>query len=167
MVAVSNGFLLPMRVVMAVFRGKLRAAIHQGVAQGMLQLPRGKSQQPVENLLNQLGRRQWHVHIREWYPSGQGVLISLARYLRGGPSLSRGCSRAMANRWSFGIPSGPQAQEARRPSGRGAWPSSRSLGAGGGMCPRLGPCGCVAGGAMPTPRVTSWPGADSRWGKPR
>jgi hypothetical protein len=84
-VAVSNGFLLPMRVVMAVFRGKLRAAIRQGLAQGMLQLPRGKSQQQVENLLNKLGRQKWNVHIRERYPYGQGVLIYLARYLRGGP----------------------------------------------------------------------------------
>jgi hypothetical protein len=84
-VAVSNGFLLPMRVGMAVFRGKLRAALRQGLAQGMLQLPRGKSQQQVEHLLNKLGRQKWHVHIRERYPYGQGVLIYLARYLRGGP----------------------------------------------------------------------------------
>jgi hypothetical protein len=69
-VAVSNGFLLPMRVVMAVFRGKLRAAIRQGLAQGRLQVPAGQSQQHVENLLNKLGRQKWHVHIRERYPYG-------------------------------------------------------------------------------------------------
>jgi hypothetical protein len=39
----------------------------------------------VENLLNKLGRQTWNVHIRERYPHGQGVLIYLARYLRGGP----------------------------------------------------------------------------------
>jgi hypothetical protein len=88
-VAVRNGFLLPMRVVMAVFRGKLRAAIRQGLAQGRLQLPAGQSQQQVENLLNKLGRQKWHVHIRERYPYGQGVLIYLARYLRGGPIASQ------------------------------------------------------------------------------
>jgi hypothetical protein len=86
---VSHGFLLPMRVVMAVFRGKLRAAIRQGLVQGTLQVPAGQSQQHVENLLNKLGRQKWNVHIRERYPYGQGVLIYLARYLRGGPIASQ------------------------------------------------------------------------------
>jgi hypothetical protein len=84
-VPVRNGFLLPMRVVMAVFRGKLLAAIRQGVVQGALKLPAGWRQQQVENLLNKLGRAKWNVHIRERYPYGHGVLVYLARYLRGGP----------------------------------------------------------------------------------
>lgn len=88
-VAVSNGFLLPMRVVMALFRGKLRAAIRQGLVQGTLQVPVGKSRQQVETLLNKLGRQKWNVHIRERYPYGQGVLVYLARYLRGGPIANR------------------------------------------------------------------------------
>jgi len=84
-VSVRHGFLLPMRVVMAVFRGKLLAAIRQGVAHGTLTLPEGKRRQHVENLLNKLGRAKWHVHLRERYPYGHGVLVYLARYLRGGP----------------------------------------------------------------------------------
>jgi hypothetical protein len=88
-VAVRNGFLLPMRVVMAVFRGKLLAAIRQGLVQGTLQLPAGQRRQQVENLLNKLGRAKWNVHIRERYPYGQGVLVYLARYLRGGPIANR------------------------------------------------------------------------------
>jgi Putative transposase/Transposase zinc-binding domain len=87
--SVRNGFLLPMRVVMAVFRGKLRAAIRQGVQQGQLRPPEGKNRQQVENLLNKLGRTKWNVHIRERYPYGHGVLIYLARYLRGGPLSNR------------------------------------------------------------------------------
>ena len=83
--AVHNGFLLPVRVVMAVCRGQLRAAIRPGVAQGRLTLPAGQSGQQLENLLNQLGRTKWHVHSRERYPHGHGVLTYLARYLRGGP----------------------------------------------------------------------------------
>jgi len=88
-VAVRHGFLLPMRVVMAVFRGKLRAAIRQGLAHGTLALPAGKSRQQLENRLNKLGRTKWNVHIRERYPHGQGVLVYLARYLRGGPLAHR------------------------------------------------------------------------------
>jgi hypothetical protein len=87
--AVRHGFLLPMRVVMAVFRGKLLAAIRQGLHQGQLTPPPGKSAQPVENLRNKLGRQKWNVHIRERYPYGHGVLIYLARCLRGGPIANR------------------------------------------------------------------------------
>ena len=87
--AVRHGFLLPMRVVMAVYRGKLRAAIREGIAQGALTLPAGKSRQQGENLLHKLGRVKWHVPMRERYPPGTGVLISLARYLRGGPIANR------------------------------------------------------------------------------
>jgi len=82
---VRNGFLLPVRVVMAVFRGKLLAALRRGLAQGQLRRPEGRSHQQMANLLNKLGRTKWNVHIRERYPHGTGVLTSLARYLRGGP----------------------------------------------------------------------------------
>ena len=88
-VAVRHGFLLPMRVVMAVFRGKRRAALRQGVVYGTLALPEGKRPQHMENLLNKLGRVKWNVHIRERYAHGHGVLVYLARYLRGGPLANR------------------------------------------------------------------------------
>ena len=84
-VAVHNGFLLPSRVVMALFRGKLLAAIRRAVCQGQLQLPAGMRPQRCENLLDKLGRAKWNVHICERYPHGTGVLIYLARYVRGGP----------------------------------------------------------------------------------
>jgi len=84
-VAVRHGFLLPMGVVMAVFRGTWLAAIRQGLHQGQLTPPEGTRLQRVDNLLNKLGRAKWHVHIRERYPHGQGVLLYVARYVRGGP----------------------------------------------------------------------------------
>jgi hypothetical protein len=87
--AVRHGFLLPVRVVMAVFRGKLLAALRQGVAQGQLRLPEGRSPQQLANLLHKLGRTKWNVHIRERYPHGAGVLTYLARYIRGGPLANR------------------------------------------------------------------------------
>jgi hypothetical protein len=84
-VSVRHGFLLPSRVAMALFRGKLLDAIRRALRQGQLQLPAGRRPQPWANLLNKLGRQKWNVHIRERYPHGAGVLIYLARYLRGGP----------------------------------------------------------------------------------
>jgi Putative transposase/Transposase zinc-binding domain len=83
--AVRNGFLLPVRVVMAVFRGKLLAAMDTAVHRGQLTLPAEVSLRQWETLRNTLGRQQWNVHIRERYPHGAGVLTYLARYIRGGP----------------------------------------------------------------------------------
>jgi hypothetical protein len=85
---VRNGFLLPARVVMAVFRGKLLAAIRQVWARGELVLPEGLRPQPFLNLLTRLGhprKTKWHVRLMERSRHGPGVVTSLARYLRGGP----------------------------------------------------------------------------------
>jgi hypothetical protein len=82
---VRNGFLLPVRVVMAVFRGKLLAAMDAAVQRGTLTLPDGMLLRHWAILRHKLGRQKWNVHIRERYPHGTGVLTYLARYIRGGP----------------------------------------------------------------------------------
>ena len=87
-VAVRHGFLLPARVVMAVFRGKMVAAIRQTLARGALALPEPMRPQQLLNLLNRLGhptQTKWNVRIMERYRHGAGVVTYLARYLRGGP----------------------------------------------------------------------------------
>src|SRR5215831_3381496 len=87
-VAVRHGFLLPVRVVMAVFRGKMLAAIRQAFARGTLILPEPMRPQQFLNLLNRLGhpiKTPWNVWIMERYRHGAGVVTYLARYLRGGP----------------------------------------------------------------------------------
>ena len=87
-VAVRNGFLLPVRVVMAVFRGKMLAAIRKAVAREALTLPEGMHPQQWRNLRTRLGHpttTPWNVRIRERYRHGAGVVTSLARSLRGGP----------------------------------------------------------------------------------
>src|ERR1043166_8484768 len=86
--AVRHGFLLPARVVMAVFRGKLLAAIRQAFGRGALVLPEPLRPQQFINLLNRLGhprKTKWNVRIMERYRHGAGVVTYLARYLRGGP----------------------------------------------------------------------------------
>src|SRR5262249_2711672 len=87
-VAVRHGFLLPARVVMAVFRGKMVAAIQQTFARGALTLPAPMRPQQLLNLLNRLGhprKTKWNVRIMERYRHGAGVVTYLARSLRGGP----------------------------------------------------------------------------------
>src|SRR5215468_9421080 len=86
--AVRNGFLLPARAVMAVFRGKMLGALRRALARDELMLPEAMRPQQALNLLNRLGHAQktpWNVHIRERYRHGAGVVTYLARYLRGGP----------------------------------------------------------------------------------
>jgi Putative transposase len=87
-VAVRNGFLLPARVVMAVFRGKMLDVIRQAWARGELVLPEALRPQQLRNLLTRLGhprKTRWNVRIMERYRHGAGVVTYLARYLRGGP----------------------------------------------------------------------------------
>jgi hypothetical protein len=86
--AVRNGFLLPARVVMAVFRGKMLDAIRRAWTRGEWVVPEGLRPQQVLNLLNRLGhpmKTRWHVRLMERYAHGAGVVTYLARYLRGGP----------------------------------------------------------------------------------
>lgn len=76
---------LPARVVMMVFRGKLLAALRDGLAQSTLQLPARLSRERFHSLLNKLGRVKWNVRLCTRYAHGAGVATYLARYLRGGP----------------------------------------------------------------------------------
>jgi hypothetical protein len=82
---VTNGYLLPARVVRVIFRGKFLDGVAKALEQGQLKLPVQTSEQKLKNLLNQLGRKQWNVCIRERYSHGTGVITYLARYVRGGP----------------------------------------------------------------------------------
>jgi hypothetical protein len=84
-ISVNNGYLLPVRVVRVMFRGKFLDAVRQALEKGRLALPSGMTEQKLKNLLNQLGRKKWNVCIRERYSHGSGVISYLARYVRGGP----------------------------------------------------------------------------------
>jgi hypothetical protein len=99
--SVRNGYLLPVRVVRALFRGKLLAALRQALAHGRLALPPDLSPTRCENLRRQLGRKTWNVRIQERYPHGRGVLVYLGRYLRGGPLGNRRLVSAHAERVVF------------------------------------------------------------------
>jgi hypothetical protein len=83
--AVRNGYLVPARVVMPVFRGKLLHAVHQALEAEDLTWPSGMTLPQLRMLLHRLGRQKWHVQIMARYAHGQGVATYLARYLRGGP----------------------------------------------------------------------------------
>lgn len=77
--------LLPRRVLMQVFRGKMRDYLLKALDRGELTLPPDTTARQFKNLLNKLGRVDWNVKILDRYEHGQGVLVYLARYLKGGP----------------------------------------------------------------------------------
>ena len=83
--APKKGCLLPRRVLMTVFRGKMRAYLLKALEAGDLTLPPDRSQAQVRSLLNRVGRTAWNVKILDRYEHGRGVLTYLARYLKGGP----------------------------------------------------------------------------------
>ncbi len=84
-VAPRRSHFLPARVLMMLFRGKLLAALRQGIERRRLRLPPEASRERFGSLLNRLGRKKWNVHLRARYAHGEGVAAYLARYLKGGP----------------------------------------------------------------------------------
>lgn len=83
--AVTNGYLLPVRVVKALFRGKLLAAIEQGLrTQRLTHAPRTCALDWARTF-KALHKKRWNVCLRERYPHGQGVMRYLSGYVKGGP----------------------------------------------------------------------------------
>ena len=83
--AVRNGYLLPVRVVKSLYRGKMLAAIGQALEDDRLRLPAQDTKSHWASTVRALYRKNWNVHVAERYPHGHGVLRYLARYVKGGP----------------------------------------------------------------------------------
>jgi hypothetical protein len=83
--AVTTGYLLPVRVVRVVFRGKLLSGLEALWQAGQLRLPPGVDDDGMRQLLIAAARQKWNVRINPGYAHGRGVATYLARYLRGGP----------------------------------------------------------------------------------
>lgn len=81
----SGEFLLPIRVVKALYRGKCQALIQEAFESGELSLPDDLRGQDFKGLHSAAYRKEWSVRIEERYAHGQGVMLYLSRYLKGGP----------------------------------------------------------------------------------
>jgi Putative transposase/Transposase zinc-binding domain len=118
-VAVRNGCLLPARVVMAVFRGKMVAGLRRAWAREERALPEGMRAQQLLNLLNRLGhprQTRWNVRLMERDAHGRGVVRYLARDLRGGPLPNTRLVNSDAQRSCFTYRArAPEAGPATRP----------------------------------------------------
>lgn len=85
----QQGYLLPVRAVMLVFRGKFLAYINNAIEREMIVLPVEMTLPQWKSLKNKLAKKKWNVHIREKYEHGDGILIYLSRYIRGGAMSNR------------------------------------------------------------------------------
>ena len=81
-----TGYLLPVAVVRALFRGKVLGAIETVVADRPAAGARPTwTDDGVRRVLVAAARQKWNIRIAERYPHGRGVMKYLARYVRGGP----------------------------------------------------------------------------------
>jgi hypothetical protein len=83
--AVTNGFLLPVRVVREVYAARMLRMIRQELAAGRLRVPEGQRADSWQRATIRLGKKKWNVNICERYAHGAGVATYLARYMRGSP----------------------------------------------------------------------------------
>jgi hypothetical protein len=84
-VASRPNFLLWGPILRDVFRAKLLAALKGLLDQGHLSLPPTLTAAGVRALLVETTHTDWHVRIEPPYADGRGLVVYLARYLRGGP----------------------------------------------------------------------------------
>ena len=83
---ITNGYLLPFRVVRNLFACKYIAALRKARQKGELQLPGNMNARQFQALLNKLvSDIKWNVRICERYAHGEGVVKYLADYMQGGP----------------------------------------------------------------------------------
>lgn len=83
--ASEGNYLLPIRVVKSLYRGKLQAWIKKAVHSGELKLPVSQTLQQVLEDHRLLYQKSWSVRIQDKYEHGRGVALYLARYMKGGP----------------------------------------------------------------------------------
>ena len=83
--SVPDDYLLPVRVVKLLFRGKLQAYIKDAFIKGELISPPDLTARAFYELHHKLYKKEWSVRIQEQYSHGRGVMLYLARYMKGGP----------------------------------------------------------------------------------
>jgi hypothetical protein len=80
-----SGYLVPVKALAALFRGKLLHALRQALQQQRLQLPQQRAATHWLAHIRTQYRKHWNVHLAERYAHGRGVALYLARYVKGGP----------------------------------------------------------------------------------
>ena len=82
--ALQYDYLLPVAVVKSLYKGKLLARLWDALNEGSLTLPPWQKPADIQRLLRKLNNKDWNVRIQERYAHGKGVMLYLARYVKGG-----------------------------------------------------------------------------------
>jgi hypothetical protein len=78
------GWLMPVKAVQRLYRGKLLAAVRHGVEHGW-SIPAWTTPKHWRGVLRRLWHKHWNLEIGQAYDSGKGVAIYLGGYVKGGP----------------------------------------------------------------------------------
>lgn len=81
----TGDYLLPIKVLKSLYRGKLQARIRDAFEAGDLRLPPDTDRQDFLRLYRQSYAKAWSVRVEEQYHHGKGVVLYLSRYMKGGP----------------------------------------------------------------------------------
>jgi len=83
--SIEGDYLLPVKQVKALYRGKLQAKIKAFIDSEDIRYPKGQNKREQEQRYRQAYNKEWSVRIQEKYSHGKGVLIYLSRYLGSNP----------------------------------------------------------------------------------
>jgi hypothetical protein len=83
--AVTNDYLLPVKEVKALYRGKFQSKIKALLLSEEVNIPARESKASLLKLHSEQYKKEWSVRIQEKYDHGKGVLIYLSRYLGSSP----------------------------------------------------------------------------------
>jgi len=81
----TGEYLLPIHVLKKLYRGKTQAFIQEAFDLEELVLPPDMTQRQFQLLHKAVYKKTWSARIEERYNHGRGVMLYLARYLKGGP----------------------------------------------------------------------------------
>lgn len=96
--SIDNGFLLPVGVIKAKFRGKWLAWLNRAFALGEIDLPTGWTLENWKRVLRRVARKGWNIRIEGPYRHGDGVAVYLSRYVNGGPIKNQRILKANADK---------------------------------------------------------------------
>lgn len=84
-IGIDNDFLLPVRQVKSLYRGKFQDRIKTFILSHDVRLPPRQTKYSLLKIQRDLYQKKWSVRIQEKYSHGKGVLIYLSRYLGSNP----------------------------------------------------------------------------------
>lgn len=78
-------YLLPIHVIKALYRGKFQGLLKEAYEAGEIQLPTSMDRAQFYRLHRVVYQKAWSVRVEEQYAHGNGVVVYLSRYMKGGP----------------------------------------------------------------------------------